>query len=101
MQAEYLSDALVDRNDPTTAPEASGTAVPAYAAALAAENGDVPAERVETGSARPGCRRRDREPDGGIGRTVVPPGGPFSRMVLTPSFLLRTIPACVGLTRLS
>ncbi|MGI5159173.1 glycoside hydrolase family 88 protein [Microbispora sp. CA-102843] len=77
-------------DDPSTALEASGTVMFAYAAALAAEIGAVP-DFVE-----PAVRAIDAvagivQSDGSIGRTVVPPGGPgipFGQMTLSPSFFL-------------
>ncbi|WP_433496622.1 glycoside hydrolase family 88 protein [Sphaerimonospora sp. CA-214678] len=83
----FLHDFL---DDPSTPLEASGTLMFAYAAALGAEIGAV-SDVVE-----PAVRALDAvagivQPDGSIGRTVVPPGGPgipFGRMTLGSSFFL-------------
>jgi unsaturated rhamnogalacturonyl hydrolase len=78
-------------DDPTTALEASGTLMFAYAAALAAESSAVPDRFVA-----PAVRALDAvagivEADGSIGRIVLPPGGPgvpLGTMALGQSFLL-------------
>ncbi|WP_405151075.1 glycoside hydrolase family 88 protein [Sphaerisporangium sp. NBC_01403] len=78
-------------DDPATALEASGTVMFSYAAALAIELGVVSDQLVE-----PAVRALDAvagivEPDGSIGRIVLPPGGPgvpLGKMALGQSFFL-------------
>ncbi|MFD7407845.1 glycoside hydrolase family 88 protein [Streptomyces sp. NPDC059866] len=78
-------------DDPSTSLEASGTLMFSYAAALGLELGDVPESLLE-----PAVRALDSvagivEPDGSIGRIVLPPGGPgvpLGKLAIGQSFFL-------------
>lgn len=78
-------------DDPSTPLEASGTLMFAYAVGLAAASGQVPA-----GYREPAVRALEAgagivAPDGSIGWTVLPPGGPgvpLGTMPLSQSFFL-------------